>query len=545
MVFGILEDKYLEHVPGTALLSELSIVHGHEVTLDKASDLKRGTGRHAHIVLNPQPSDDPRDPLNWSRWKKEACFWTLAFAASLDGALSPMTGPGYVLLSKQFNTSVDNVASSFGAILLGLSTFMLVQGSFAVKFGHRIVYLCSVSLMFIACVWCAASPNLTSIRASRVFQGFGMSALQSLVASTIEQIFFIHERGARSVIWSFSIMAGITLGPLIYGYVVQNLSWQMGFWLVSIPLGICTLLVFFFVPETTFKRHHLPTVTTGSHAKKTLERHSLEKELNSLDEVVSVHISPSAPSYLSQLKIWNGMFSDDPLWKVVGRPLPFTCSPVTVFLFLSHGMQTAWLSLLPICSSTIFTIEYNFNASQTGLTNLGGIVGIVIAMVITGPLTDWGAVWMSKRNGGIYEPEYRLVFMSTMLLGVFGYAGWAVGTTNNMPWIGAVACLAMANFSMVVSGSAAVTYLLDTHGSNALHCFAISNFLKNLVLYGFSFFANGMIEHRGVKASLLILAGCQAFCCLASVPMYIFGKRTRSWIARHPDFFEADSAHKG
>lgn len=89
----------------------------------------------------------------------------------------------------------------------------------------------------------------------------------------------------------------------------------------------------------------------------------------------------------------------------------------------------------------------------------------------------------------------------------------------------------MANFSMVVSGSAAVTYLLDTHGSNALHCFAISNFLKNLVLYGFSFFANGMIEHRGVKASLLILAGCQAFCCLASVPMYIFGKRTRSWVS--------------
>lgn len=519
-------------------------MHGHEVTLDEASDLKRGTGRNAHIVLNPQPSDDPRDPLNWPRWKKEACFWTLAFAASLDGALSPMTGPGYVLLSKQFDTSVDNVASSFGAILLGLSTFMLVQGSFAVKFGHRIVYLCSVSLMFIACIWCAASPNIASIRASRVFQGFGMSALQSLVASTIEQIFFIHERGARSVIWSFSIMAGITLGPLIYGYVVQNLSWQMGFWLVSIPLGICTLLVFFFVPETTFERHNLPTVTTGSHAKKALERHSLEKESNSLDEVVSAHSSPSAPSYLSQLKIWNGTFSDDPLWKVMGRPLPFTCSPVTVFLFLSHGMQTAWLSLLPICSSTIFTIEYNFNASQTGLTNLGGIVGIVIAMVITGPLTDWGAVWMSKRNGGIYEPEYRLVFMSTMLFGVFGYAGWAVGTTNNMPWIGAVACLAMANFSMVVSGSAAVTYLLDTHGSNALHCFAISNFLKNLVLYGFSFFANGMIEHRGVKASLLILAGCQAFCCLASVPMYIFGKRTRSWIARHPDFFEAHSAHK-
>ncbi len=49
-----------------------------------------------------------------------------AFAASLDGALSPMVGPGYVLLAKQFNVSVDNITSSFGFILLGLGIFMYV-----------------------------------------------------------------------------------------------------------------------------------------------------------------------------------------------------------------------------------------------------------------------------------------------------------------------------------------------------------------------------------------------------------------------------------
>ena len=89
----------------------------------------------------------------------------------------------------------------------------------------------------------------------------------------------------------------------------------------------------------------------------------------------------------------------------------------------------------------------------------------------------------------------------------------------------------LANFSMVVSGSVSVTYLLDVHGANSVHCLAISNFVKNMVLYGFSFFANGMIEDRGVKTSLLILAGCQAFCWLISVPIYIYGKRTRSWVS--------------
>jgi hypothetical protein len=129
----------------------------------------------------------------------------------------------------------------------------------------------------------------------------------------------------------------------------------------------------------------------------------------------------------------------------------------------------------------------------------------------------------------------------------------AVGTTHNMPWIGAVACIAfvlshwmdselifmsssMANFSMVVSGAAAVTYLLDTHDSNAPHVLALVNFMKHMVLYGFTFFVNGMVIHRGVKVSLLILAACQSFCWLLSIPMYRYGKRVRAFVSPQRTF---------
>ena len=52
----------MEKVPGTGLLSDQGIVHGHEVAIDEAKHLKRGTGKYAHVVLIPQPSDDPADP---------------------------------------------------------------------------------------------------------------------------------------------------------------------------------------------------------------------------------------------------------------------------------------------------------------------------------------------------------------------------------------------------------------------------------------------------------------------------------------------------
>lgn len=63
-------------------------------------------------------------------------------------------------------------------------------------------------------------------------------------------------------------------------------------------------------------------------------------------------------------------------------------------------------------------------------------------MIVIGPLVDRWIVWLSQRNRGVYEPEYRLAFMLSMLFGVFGFVGWAIGNAHHMPWIGAVACIA-------------------------------------------------------------------------------------------------------
>ena len=95
-----------------------------------------------------------------------------------------------------------------------------------------------------------------------------------------------------------------------------------------------------------------------------------------------------------------------------------------------------------------------------GLTNIGNIVVVILALVITSPLNDWWIVWMARRNGGIYEPEFRLPFTLSMLFGVFGYVGWAIGNDRNMPWIGAVACLA---YVLPFLSSASISPHLPVH----------------------------------------------------------------------------------
>jgi hypothetical protein len=79
MAFGILEPRTShDNVPGTSYLD----VH-EEASVDNAQFLKKGTGRNAHVVLIPQPSDDPNDPLNWPIWQRDLILLLLTVCTLL------------------------------------------------------------------------------------------------------------------------------------------------------------------------------------------------------------------------------------------------------------------------------------------------------------------------------------------------------------------------------------------------------------------------------------------------------------------------------
>lgn len=86
MGLGVLDDKHLEHVPGTALLADMLEARQHRYHGRDTSRLKHAKGRNSDIVLVPQPSESPRDPLNWPTWKKDL----LLLIVSIDTAVVGM-----------------------------------------------------------------------------------------------------------------------------------------------------------------------------------------------------------------------------------------------------------------------------------------------------------------------------------------------------------------------------------------------------------------------------------------------------------------------
>lgn len=65
MPFGILDCKKMEVVPGTAIMSDQDDLPPEYADIPR-EHLKHGTGRYSDVILVPQPSDSPNDPLNVS-----------------------------------------------------------------------------------------------------------------------------------------------------------------------------------------------------------------------------------------------------------------------------------------------------------------------------------------------------------------------------------------------------------------------------------------------------------------------------------------------
>jgi hypothetical protein len=83
MPLGILEDQQMEHVPGTTPLETVRSPPHSEEGFNNTSALRHD--KSGKFVLVPQPSDDPNDPLNWPRWRKEMFIITSVWGVACVG----------------------------------------------------------------------------------------------------------------------------------------------------------------------------------------------------------------------------------------------------------------------------------------------------------------------------------------------------------------------------------------------------------------------------------------------------------------------------
>jgi MFS family permease len=241
-------------------------------------------------------------------------------------------------------------------------------------------------------------------------------------------------------------------------------------------------------------------------------------------------------SFVETLKPYAGRLSQDHWGKVALRPFILFAYPAILWSSLVYALSVGWLIVLSESVSEIYKSRetYNFTSLQVGLVYISPFIGGILGTAVAGRFSDVIVRWMSRRNDGVYEPEFRLIMaipvtISTVI-GLMGY-GWSV--SEHDAWIVPTVFFGIISFGCCVGSTTAITFAVDSYRQYAGEALVTLNFSKN-IFHGlvFSLFFNRWLESDGSKKVFLALGGIQLACLLFTVPMYVFGKRARMWTVR-------------
>ncbi|KAH0538816.1 hypothetical protein FGG08_004592 [Glutinoglossum americanum] len=235
------------------------------------------------------------------------------------------------------------------------------------------------------------------------------------------------------------------------------------------------------------------------------------------------------------LKPWNGRLRSDDWFHAAVRPLILFAYPAVLWSALVYSLSVGWLIVLSETVASVYQHNpYNFNPLATGLVYLSPFVGGILGTVVAGKVSDIIVRFMTKRNGGVYEPEFRLVMAIPVAvatsLGLVGF-GWSADVGDK--WIVPTIFFGVISFGCSLGSTTAITFCVDSYRQYAGEALVTLNFSKN-VFHGlvFSLFFNHWLDAQGPKRVFLALGGIQLACLAMTIPLYIFGKRARMWTVR-------------
>jgi MFS family permease len=165
--------------------------------------------------------------------------------------------------------------------------------------------------------------------------------------ATINDLFFLHERGTQAGVQGMWLTFGSSMAPVICGYLIQAAGWRWYHWLVTILAGIDVVLIFLFFPETQYPRN-LHTSMDITHAIDDASFQSDEPEQEKVKTsrtVSTINSSPAYPkkkTFIQELKPWSPVDPDVSLVGAFIRPWLVWAFPSMIWGVLAFSLNVAW-----------------------------------------------------------------------------------------------------------------------------------------------------------------------------------------------------------
>lgn len=151
--------------------------------------------------------------------------------------------------------------------VLGYAVGPLFLAPLSEMYGRTLVINCSGVVFNAFLLGCSFAQNMPGLIIMRLLAGVGGSAIMTIVSACIGDVFRVHERAAASAIVvgtpSLSPVGKssespqkkvftnqIVVGPIIGGFIAQNLGWRWAYWVMLVATVPLNVLMFFFMRES-------------------------------------------------------------------------------------------------------------------------------------------------------------------------------------------------------------------------------------------------------------------------------------------------------
>jgi MFS family permease len=183
-----------------------------------------------------------------------AGIWVLAAAilgssmVFIDGSVVNVALP---TLQEDLGASAAATQWVVEAYALFLAALILVGGAFGYRYGRKRVIVVGKALFAATSLWCGLAPNTGSLIAARAAQG-AAGALLTPASLAIISATFTDEAERGRVIGTRSGFTAITsaLGPVLGGWLVDNVSWRWVFFLNQPLAAVVLVIALTRVPES-------------------------------------------------------------------------------------------------------------------------------------------------------------------------------------------------------------------------------------------------------------------------------------------------------
>jgi DHA2 family multidrug resistance protein len=145
------------------------------------------------------------------------------------------------------NVSVPAISGSLGVTTSegtwAVSSYMLaaaimqpLSGWIARRFGEVRTLLTSICLFMVFSAVCGLATSLPMLVEARLIQGLVSGPMMSVAQAILLRNYPIERRGMAIALWSMVIIIAPIFGPIIGGWITDNLSWPWLFY-INLPVG--------------------------------------------------------------------------------------------------------------------------------------------------------------------------------------------------------------------------------------------------------------------------------------------------------------------